>query len=90
MNTQRMRVMSSGTCESHIGEDVPITIEFDYTPEQKLILNPPDNAQEGIPEDIEITGVLVNNKYISEALKAKWLDKLKEAVWEYIEKCRDE
>jgi len=54
-------------------EGVPATVHFDYFPGQKEIRHPPDRAQEGRPERVEITSVILvtTEKLIFDATKDK-------------------
>jgi len=47
--------------ETHI--EVPVTVHYDYDEGQKYIKNPPDQAQEGIPESVGITEVMTSGFY---------------------------
>ena len=69
--------MKQYTINSHIGEsEVPIEVNFDYEPAEKMILYPIDKAYPGCPAEIQITEVLMFGQDISDELSEKDLARL--------------
>jgi len=71
----------TGNIYTDSGEEI-VEVDFDYDPGQKLIMYPPDNAQEGIPPSIELNKVVLNGIGILSKLTQEQYNDLIEQCWE--------
>ena len=59
--------MKSYEIESYIGEnEMPVTVKFDYSPAEKMILHPIDMAYPGSPGSVEITEIIAFGQLIED------------------------
>lgn len=59
-----------------IGENIPVTVEFDFSPEQEQILHPDEKAQPGYAASAEITSVIFAEKELLDVLRRGVIDRL--------------
>ena len=72
-----------------IGEDLQVEVSYDYDEGQECIMNPPDDAQEGIEPSVEITEVTVyiaqTQVDISDILSTRVIEQLEAEAFEDME-----
>ena len=69
------------TLETYL--ELPVTIEFDVDPGQKLIMYPNDDAQPGYDPEIEINSVTHKGKDV--LISEETGDALRQECWDYLE-----
>lgn len=77
--------MSSHEMKSHIGDNTPVTVFYEYEPPQKEIRAPNDVAQPGFPAQITINAVLIGADDIEGDLSLACIDRLEDACWRDME-----
>lgn len=77
--------MSSHTITSYIGDNTPVTVNYDYTGPQHLILYPNEKAQPYIEATVDINSVLIGDDDVMADLSKKCMGRLEYACWENIQ-----
>jgi hypothetical protein len=72
------------TYEGHIGSGTTVIVEFDYTPEESEVRYPPDAAQPGFPEDVEITAILIGEDDIYDDLSYDCINRLEKDLLDWL------
>jgi hypothetical protein len=78
------------TFQTLIGEDLPVDVEFDYTPGEPMILNPPDRADPGCDAEVEILAVTCNGIDFERTLNEATIDMLEQECFAHIKGLQDE
>ena len=83
--------------EADIEIVLPLTVRVYYTPEQKLITNPIEVAQEGIDAKLEVEGITYKGKEVHRVtLNEVMMDNIndqdiEDMIWEQMrEECNDD
>jgi hypothetical protein len=69
---------------SHIGNETPVMVEFEYCPGRPAVLYPNDLARPEEPPEVEDLTVFIVQDDITESLAEHVLDRLEKEAIEYI------